>query len=204
MPRINRNNAVGLALGHGMPPSAAYSTQAQGVNSNYLDHSTAKRGETHMRKLPFQVRGAVYETAAALALRAGLTDEAADGLLGVMLDYIGGDQVRVHGVLGPAAAPEAVAPAAAPRTTLPPIDMPPERLSAPLLAAGYWVAKDNPIASLGPQHGPVLVCGDKVPCTWAIAYRDTADVLRNKDTGERLDWATGERLDWATRWWPLP
>ena len=61
MPRINRNNAVGLVLGHGIPPRAVYSTQAQGVNSNYLDHSTAKRGETHMRKLPFHVRGAVYD-----------------------------------------------------------------------------------------------------------------------------------------------
>ena len=196
MPRINRNNAVGLVLGHGIPSRATYSTQAQGVNSNYLNHSTAKRGRTQMRKLPFQVRGAVYETAAALALRAGLDERDAEGLLGVMLDYIGGDKVRVHGVLGPAAAPEAVAPAAAPRTTLPPINMPPERLSAPLLAAGYWVAKDNPVANLGQQHGAVLLAGDAKPRTYGVGYRDAKGAIRLTNDGREAPW--------ATVWWELP
>lgn len=182
MPRINRNNAVGLVLGHGIPPRAVYSTQAQGVNSNYFENSTAKRGRTHMGKLQFHARGAVYEAAAGVARKLGLDDVTAERLLATMLDavtpgsaarYQSGEMVEVI-----------VPPGGDIRTAVP----------AGSLTAGW--AAGVPIATLGPQHGTVLATGDKVPNTWFIAYRDSAGVVRNKETGERADW--------ATVWWELP
>lgn len=130
-----------------------------------------------MGKLAFHARGAIYEAAASVALRAGLKDDAAEGLLAVMLAYVQGDDA----------------------TTLAPRVLGPNEFVAAWVgdtaAAPGWPA-GTPVASLGPQHGTVLVCGERVPCTWAIAYRDVAGVVRNKDTGERADW--------AARWWELP